>query len=607
MCGISGIYKLDGSVVEGRNLQKMTDIISYRGPNGFGYWYNLKATLGFGHRRLSIIDLTNGGQQPMTYMGLTITFNGEIYNYLEIKKVLCSKGYKFRTESDTEVLLAAYHANGKDCLNDFDGMFSFAIWDENKKELFCARDRFGEKPFYYYKDTSQFVFGSEIKQIWAAGISREVNPAMLHHYCATNALTNINAPEGTFYRGINQLQHRHSMTIKSDGSINIEKYWDITDNREKTILSLEQAAEKFSELLSVSIKRRMRSDVSIGTSLSGGLDSTTIASYICRENSGLRLNTFTASFPGFEKDETRFVSTLKKRYQNINDCYVEPTEEEFVDDLEKLLFHQDEPIGSTSIYAQFKVMQLARKSSVTVLLDGQGADEYLGGYNQFWPVRLRELFKSDYKNYRAEAKRIKKLTGFEQDIDLNLAVMLKYPNLYRKISGLKNTITGKNGAENLARPVKSVYYQLKQTNKNEIDWSNLNEVLYHSTFESGLQNLLRYADRNSMAHSVEVRLPFLNHQLVEFVFSLPSSYKMNGGWSKLLLRKSQTGNLPEKICWRKEKVGYATPQQKWMQNGMIIEMVADAKLKLKKSKMLEGSFIDSVDDWKILNLSKLPL
>lgn len=607
MCGISGIYKLNRSTVDKGVLSKMTDVIEHRGPDGFGYWFNNEDTVGFGHRRLSIIDLSNAGKQPMEYMGLTITFNGEIYNYLELKKDLISKGYNFVTETDTEVLLALYHLKGKACLKELDGMFSFAIWDDAKKELFCARDRFGEKPFYYYIDPTQFIFGSEIKQIFCAGISKEVNPEMLHNYCVTESLVNVLDPKQTFYHKIEQLPQSHSLLITQDGSLKIEKYWDIDYRKTESDFTFEQATERFNELLSLSIKRRLRSDVLMGTSLSGGLDSTTIAGYICREDTTFKLNTFTASFPGFEKDETRFISIFKRRYPKILDHYVAPTEEDFIRDIDKLFFHQDEPIGSTSIYAQYRVMQLARQNGVTVLLDGQGADEYLGGYNQFWPVRLRELYINDRKKHSEEAERVKQLTGLQQNIGFNLAFMLQYPKLHNTMSAAKKALLFKKTPPTKQMLNPSYYLADKKNESKSVNWSDLNSVLYNSLLSSGLQDLLRFADRNSMAHSVEVRLPFLSHELVEFVFSLPSAYKMNEGWSKRLLRQSQNTNLPEEICWRREKVGYATPQKQWMQNNKLAEKITEARQNLRQSGKFDRTFIEQAEPWKILNLSYMPL
>ena len=605
MCGIAGIYQLDGSSVEDRTLHQMTDVISYRGPDGFGYWFNENHAVGFGHRRLSILDLSEAGRQPMHYMGLTITFNGEIYNYIELRKELQDKGYVFKTNTDTEVLLAAYHHKGKDCLKDLDGMFSFAIWDEARKDLFAARDRFGEKPFYYHAGPGQFVFGSEIKQIVAAGVSKEVNPAMLYQYCLSDSLSLSSDLKQTFYKNIFLLPHAHCLLVKSDGQVVIDSYWKIDPERRNTTLSLEDAAENFNALLSESISRRLRSDVPVGTSLSGGLDSTTIAGFICRSNKEINLNTFTVSFKDFEKDETKFIKILKDRYPNIDDRYVSPTAGDLMKDLDDLLYHQDEPVVSTSMYAQYRVMKLAKDNNVTVLLDGQGSDEFMAGYNQYWPVRLREMFSKGDKGYAAEKQRIKELLGFEQNISGNLALMLKYPRMHKNLADLKNMLS-RSAAPESYNPLNASYFKPEEAkDAPPVNWSDLSAVLNHSLMRDGLQNLLRYADRNSMAHSREVRLPFLYHKLVEFVFTLPSHYKMHDGWSKLLLRKAQDAWLPSEICWRREKVGYETPQKVWMSQPALIQRQTEQRMKLKELRLFDPKFIEGVDSWKILNLYQL--
>jgi asparagine synthase (glutamine-hydrolysing) len=605
MCGISGIYKLNGSSVDPMQLRSMTDRIQHRGPDGFGYWYDPDNNICLGHRRLAILDLTENGRQPMEFLGLTITFNGEIYNYLELKEYLGYQGYQFKTNTDTEVLLALYHYLGKDCVNELDGMFSFAIWDSSKRELFCARDRFGEKPFYFTSDTTSFTFASEIKQFFELGVSREINREVLYRYCTHDTLNNPTNMWDTFFKNIKQLPPGHSVTVKRDGSMKIDKYWDLDyQNQANQNLSLGEAAEQFNELLRISVTRRLRSDVTVGTSLSGGLDSTSIAGQICRLDGVYGLNTFTASFPGYEKDETQFIGLFKKRYPGISDHYVTPTPDELYSDLNKLFFHQDEPIGSTSIYAQYRVMQLAKQQNVTVLLDGQGADEYLGGYNQCWPVRLRELYRRNRQQYRSEKKKLKELLGFEQKIGINLAVMLLYPAFHSKLSKIWKLLHKKQLAE-INPPLKSDFFNGSDILTSDVNWSDLNHVLYHSLLHSGLQDLLRFADRNSMAHSREVRLPFLYHKLVEFSFSLPSSLKMNDGWSKLVLRSSQDKFLPTEICWRKEKIGFATPQATWLSSKVIQPVISEARRKVEQSKIFNERFLETASPWKLINLSYL--
>lgn len=274
-------------------------------------------------------------------------------------------------------------------------------------------------------------------------------------------------------------------------------------------------------------------------------------------------------------------------------------------DLDDLLYHQDEPVVSTSMYAQYRVMKLAKDNNVTVLLDGQGSDEFMAGYNQYWPVRLREMFSKGDKGYAAEKQRIKELLGFEQNISGNLALMLKYPRMHKNLADLKNMLS-RSAAPESYNPLNASYFKPEEAkDAPPVNWSDLSAVLNHSLMRDGLQNLLRYADRNSMAHSREVRLPFLYHKLVEFVFTLPSHYKMHDGWSKLLLRKAQDAWLPSEICWRREKVGYETPQKVWMSQPALIQRQTEQRMKLKELRLFDPKFIEGVDSWKILNLYQL--
>lgn len=603
MCGIAGIINFNQEVIPLSKLKAMTDSIVHRGPDGFGEWANNEENVLLGHRRLSIIDLSEAGRQPMSFLDLTITFNGEIYNYLELKEELKLHGYQCKTDSDTEVLLMYYHLKGKDCLNDLDGMFSFAIWDSKKNELFCARDRFGEKPFYYSFYNNHFIFGSEIKQLFAFGINKQVNNERLFYYAATGNLTNHKNLNQTYYKDILQLPHAHYITLTLNGKVDVKKYWDIQLNTNYSI-SEKEAIEKFDALLSSSIKRRLRSDVPLGTSLSGGLDSTTIASYICeRLTEKSSLNTFTATFKDFEKDESKFIKLFSQRYNNIHSHFVEPSLDGFFDDISKLFFYHDEPIASTSIYAQYKVMELAKQNNITVLLDGQGADEYLGGYNKYWVVLLNQLYATKDPSYSVEKKNVQDLIKYNHQPTTNLKLMLRHPKLHQFLSDSKKKVSS---PKNMDLP--SVLHSDIQASlsnniiKDDTLFQDLNKSLKQSMLHSGLQDLLRFADRNSMAHSREVRLPFLNHELVEFVFSLPSNLKMKNGWSKYILRQSQTDRLPKEICWRREKVGYETPQAKWFKTKRATDFFETAKEKLIETKLFNLNYLNASDNWTIVNL-----
>jgi asparagine synthase (glutamine-hydrolysing) len=582
MCGIAGIYNLNQSQVSITNLKKMTDTINHRGPDGEGHWVNTHGNVGFGHRRLSIIDLTENGKQPMHFAEgrYTITFNGEIYNYIELKNELKLKGYQFISDSDTEVLLALYDLKKEKCLQDLDGMFSFAIWDEKLQTLFCARDRFGEKPFHYYHSNDTFVFASEIKQFWTIGIEKKMDQEKLLAYAKTGNLESVDQITETFFESINKLDAAHYLMISADKKITIQRYWDIETNAKQFKGTIEQAAELFLELFTESIRLRLRSDVPVGSSLSGGLDSSSIVMLIdALKGNELKQNTFSARFKNFSKDEGEHIDTVVKACKNVNVHYTWPDKDYFESVFDKVTYHQDEPFGSASIVAQYAVMELAKKNNVTVLLDGQGADEQLAGYLPYYHTYLNQLFYSNTNLYNSE---VSAYNAFH-----------KSSSPYVDISKIETT------RMKLGR-IRRKFFGQKLPYANE-----LNLALKHSTSVNGLKELLRYADRNSMAHSREVRLPFLSHKLVEFVFSLPDEYKLNSGWTKFVLRKAMDKILPPSICWRVDKIGYEPPQHIWIKSEKFAQEIQQAAKTLNISRIDETSN-DSVfnQDWRLLMASK---
>lgn len=363
MCGIAGIIglPLKGEGEEKRSLlkhrlQQMTNSLLHRGPDGEGCWINPSVLAGFGHRRLSVIDLSDNAAQPMHYQQrYTIIHNGEIYNYIEIREDLQKKGYIFNTGSDTEVILAAYAHYNDECIEYFDGMFAFAIWDEEEQELFAARDRFGEKPFYYSFNNNEFAFASEMKALWAAGIEKRPNLQMLFNFITIGYTDNPGRPEETFFENVFKLPAASRLYYTpSSNELIIEKYWDIDPSVQEKKISDGDAVEKFNALFSASVKRRLRSDVAIGTSLSGGLDSSSVLSTVSLLSAGRSaLNSFTAIFPGFEKDESAFALQIAKQF-NLQHHTVSITADDLVNDWEKFLHYQEEPFGSASAFAQYK-------------------------------------------------------------------------------------------------------------------------------------------------------------------------------------------------------------------------------------------------------------
>jgi asparagine synthase (glutamine-hydrolysing) len=598
MCGIAGIITKDTSELTIDRLKKMTDIIAHRGPDGDGQWISTDGQVGLGHRRLSIIDLSHEADQPMHYLGrYSIVFNGEIYNYIELKDTLVKQGYTFKTQSDTEVLMALYDRDKENCLQHLDGMFSFVIYDALENNIFCARDRFGEKPFFYsYEKGKYFLFGSEMKCLWAGGIAKEVNNRMLFNYLSYGYIENPQDLSETFYTNCTRLEHSHFIKISLDTlEIKIQKYYDIDWKNIDYAISVEQAKSTLQELFYTSIKRRLRSDVTVGSSLSGGLDSSLVVCVIdeLKKGTNQKQNTFSAVFPGFKKDERKFMDYVIAK-TNVEPHFVTPNDEGLINDIEKLSWHQEEPYGSASIYAQYCVMRTAKENNVTVLLDGQGADEILAGYHGYYTPFFNELKKSNRNEYSKQHASYLKLhanntiNGITKKT-LGDRVRDISPSLVKPIKTLKNTL------ENIKNPVfnKDFYNQYK----NEIfetagsNFSTLNESLYSSTMKNGIQQLLRYADRNSMAHSREVRLPFLSHELVGFLFTLPATYKINEGWTKWIMRET-FDILPQEIGWRTDKIGYEPPQKSWMESQIMKDKFIHSKELLIKNNYFNKSILD---------------
>jgi asparagine synthase (glutamine-hydrolysing) len=584
MCGIAGIISKNSSIINQVVLKKMTDVIAHRGPDGEDFWINKNNCVGFGHRRLSIIDLTNAAAQPMHYLDrYTIIHNGEIYNYIELKEQLSKQGYIFQSQSDTEVILAAYDKYKEGCLQHFDGMFAFAIWDEKEQTLFCARDRFGEKPFHYSFDETQFSFASEAKALWAIGIEKKINYPLLLNYLVLGHTQTAADNTITFFQNIFSLPASHYLSFNyREFTFNISRYWDC-DKETKININEDDAIEKFNELFTASIKRRLRSDVSLGTSLSGGLDSSSIIAFLNKIQATNSLQTFSAVFPGFEKDESKYIQSVTEKF-DLKNYSVTPTADDLIKNLEILCYHQEIPFTSSSIFAQYKVFELAKQQNVKVLLDGQGADETLAGYNKYIHWYLQELLATRNLKFAKEKRALNKnKIPFNWNIKNYVAAWFPAQTTYQ----LEKKETKKLlHFPDITDEFKNEYLD-KQSILKPIVFK-LNDVLYFSTFQSGLEELLRYADRNSMAHGREVRLPFLNHELVQFIFSLPSHFKIHNGYTKWLLRKSMEKNLPESIVWRKEKIGFEPPQKQWMENILLQEYLHEAKSKLVKEGILKS-------------------
>ena len=568
----------------------MTDALAHRGPDGEGLWLNQNETVALGHRRLSILDLSEVAAQPFHFHNrYTIIHNGEIYNYTELRNQLQQKGYSFRSQTDTEVIAAAYDCWKEKCLQYFDGMFAFAIWDEQEQQLFAARDRFGEKPFYYFFDNEQLLFASELKALWAAGVHKSWNHTMLLSFLANGHTQNAVDASLSFYKNVLSLPPAHYATYNvHNNELFVTSYWDLDKQSVQTI-SVADAVKKFNTLFAESIKRRMRSDVAVGTSLSGGLDSSNIVATSSQfKTSTYTHHCFTASFPSFEKDELRYAKLVANQF-GLQQHITTPTAEDFINDFEKLCYHQEQPFNSSSVYAQYKVMELAKQNNVTVLLDGQGADETLAGYTRYVHWYLQEqLAKCKFSFVNSERKLFEQnKTPFKWGFSNYIAAWLPLV--------VTNQLEARERKQILNHPHLSRQYAHAHYDKFyslfKPPVSKLNDILYFNTKQQGLGELLHYADRNSMAHGRELRLPFLSHQLVKFIFSLPSTLKMHEGFTKYILRKTMNGVLPNEIVWRKDKVGYEPPQKQWMEKKPLQEMVMESRKKLVDEKILNAGVL----------------
>ncbi|MDF2382842.1 asparagine synthase (glutamine-hydrolyzing) [Nostoc ellipsosporum NOK] len=589
MCGIAGILSSPGQYTMA-HVQSMTQAIAHRGPDGEHHWQNAEGTVLFGHRRLAIIDLSNAAAQPMQRReqeshDLVIVYNGEIYNYKEIRQTLLQKGHHFFTQSDTEVILAAYQEYGAACVDHFDGMFAFAIWDGELQELFAARDRFGEKPFFYHFDNGLFLFGSEMKALWAAGVPREHNSKMLFNFLTIGYTGNPADPGETFFTNIRKLPAASCLYYKPGSTPVIEKYWEIDSNQQQKI-SDDEALATFDHLLRQSVHRRLRSDVRIGTSLSGGLDSSTIAALIHAENYP-QLTAFTATFPGFERDELAHAQQVCNQF-GFAQQIIAPDAGSLADNWDKICYYQEEPFGSSSIFAQFSVYELAAQHHTKVLIDGQGADELMAGYTRYYKWYWQELFRKRklLRSGELKAARDKDIT---ESFGFRNVIAALFPDIAAVILEQRYLLHALK-QKDLTRDFVKLQSQEAYYTTPEI--FNLNGALHFNAFTNGLEELLRYADRNSMAHGVEVRLPFLSHELAEFLFTLPSDFKIRNGWSKWLLRENMKDRLPEAITWRKDKTGFEPPQKKWMSTPSMTALIHEAKNTLVQEKILRPSVLD---------------
>ena len=555
MCGISGILRADGEPVPAGLVDAMVATLRHRGPDGEGTYF--APGIAFGHTRLAIIDLTKASDQPFIDedAGLVLSFNGEIYNYIELREELKALGQTFRSTGDTEVLLRAYEQWGADCLSRLNGMFAFALWDNRKRTLLLARDRFGEKPLYIARSPKGVIFASEMKAILAIRPElRKVNRRALYRYLARG---DLDLDHETFFDGIDALPGGHYLLLDHEGRGEPVRYWQACASRVPR--NRGEAVERFRELLFDSVRIRLRSDVPVGSSLSGGLDSSSIVSTIHAEKASRTVHqkTFSARFHSAAHDEGKFINIVTYRVDaDSHEVWVEP--EQFIDAFEQLQYHQEEPVASASPFAQWLVMGLAKEHNTTVLLDGQGADEILAGYDQAHGMFLAHWLR------RGRLDRVARELASYGRRYRGIREPAQYAAYYSLPGGFRDRLV-----ERYYRSAGVVSHELhREFAPDHVEGPSpfpdrlRNELVRWQT-TTQLPEFLRYADRNSMAFSREVRLPFLDHRLVEYCFGLPADLLLRGATTKVILRESMRGIVPDEILDRKDKLAYAPPQTQW--------------------------------------------
>lgn len=559
MCGISGIYRWDEQSADEREISAMLEKIKHRGPDDQGRWMGGRVGLGF--VRLSIIDLSEAGHQPMKSDDdrYILTFNGEIFNYIEIRDELKAAGVVFRTETDTEVLLKAYIHWGKSCLHRFNGMWAFCIYDQVEQKAFIARDRFGVKPFYYVQRKDVMYWCSEIPPLLPHVEGKlKANQQAIFDFLVFNR---TDMDETTFFQDVVRLNHGHCMTIEPQG-VTIEKWYNLHEAVSK---AAPLASEKeLLELFESSLRLRLRSDVPVGVCLSGGIDSSSIAATLIQRLGFKELNTFSAVYqPGDHGDESPFIQEMAPMVHAMH--YIQPNGTTLLQDLERFVEAHAEPIPSTSPYAQFKVMELAGQH-VVVTLDGQGADEELAGYHYFFGFYFKELLRK-WRFGKLFIEMIANVSKHRSSMAIKSFIYFLLPEKWRTKARVDTW-------NYLNKAFTEQYHSSNKVASNIHGSANLNASLMDH-FEYKLEHLLKWEDRNSMYFSIEARVPFLDYRLVERLMATPSHQKIHLGMTKHILREAMKGILPEKIRMRRDKMGFDTPQDEWFRSNEWQEKVRD--------------------------------
>jgi len=617
MCGISGIVSLVNDRIPNleRKLSVMNDLLEHRGPDGHGVWTHPDGCVGFAHRRLSIIDIKGGAQPMRAPSGDWVTYNGEIYNYLELKNTLGSG--RFRTGSDTEVILHAFEKWGVDCLDHFKGMYGFGLWDESEHALFCARDRFGIKPFYYTVNDDCLYFASEAKALLPFVKSIETDLRGLREYLNFQLCLNGH----TLFKGVYQLPPAHRLTVRK-GEVRIDRYWEAVFQPDFDH-SQAHFEDKLRGLLEDSVRLHLRSDVPVGAYVSGGLDSSTVAS-LAKDRVNGELVGFTGKFAGYGEgfDESKYARSVAE-WRDFPLHEIDISVDDFVSRFDEVVYHMDYPVAGPGSFPQYMVSELASQHR-KVVLGGQGGDEIFGGYTRYLVAYFEQCVKAA-------------IDGTMNDGNF----IVTYESIIPNLTALKNykPMLKQFWSQGLFEPMDRRYYQLinraPQIN-GEVRWEALGEYDPFETFQeifNGLNvrkkasyfdsmtnfdfktllpALLHVEDRVSMAHGLEARVPLLDHELVEKACTAPSDIKFKDGSMKYLFKKVVAPYLPEDVLNRTDKMGFPTPLNDWINDGArdyVMDIMTSSKARARDfidnqmvADAIHGESTFSRKTWGFLNL-----
>lgn len=600
MCSIAGIISIDGSRVDNiyKKLNVMNSLQAHRGPDGEGVWVSDTEMVGLAHRRLSIIDIDNGKQPMSDEGGNWVCFNGEIYNYRELRDEL---GVTCKTASDTEVILHAYRRWGEDCVNHFLGMFAFALWDCKEQKMFCARDPFGIKPFYYYSSSDAFYFSSEAKALLPFISSIDLDEKAFKDYLVFQFYM-----EGrTLFKDVYELKPAHCLSI-SNGQVLDKSYWEVY--YEPDLYHTEQFfSEKLEQCFLDSLKYHIRSDVPVGGYVSGGVDSS-ITAAIASDYLGKDFCGFVGKFAiGDEYDESKYAKIVSER-KNFDLYQIDIGPQDFIDNIEKVIYHLDTPIAGPGAFSQYMVSELASKHR-KVVLGGQGGDEIFGGYTRYLVAYFEQCIKGAIEGTMDSGKFVVTYQSIIPNLTSlnNYKPMIKqfwsdglfdpsYKRYYRLINRAPQMEECVN-RESLISDYDPFNSYEKLFVADNVDKKSFLDRMTHFDFKTLLPALLQVEDRMSMAHGIESRVPFLDKNLVEFVATMPANVKIKDGNLKYILRNAMKDYVPKEILQRKDKMGFPTPFAKWAKNetrDYILDVMSSQRA-LNRDFVNNRKVIDKID------------